>query len=131
LQEFPTRLGPRWLGETRVAISSKRSCTPIPDSSKQFVLVALLSIVAAIAAAGLFGFLSPILNFMSIQKMLLDLQEGNFVSLGYRIASYIALFFMGYSLHRVIRAKLDAMKLKPFLKPAFRIPLSNHCLSPR
>jgi hypothetical protein len=47
---------------------------------------------------------------MSIQKMLLDLQDGNFVSLGYRVASYIALFFMGCSLHRVIRAKLGAMK---------------------
>jgi hypothetical protein len=82
---------------------------------------------------------------MSIQKLLLDLQDGNFVSLGYRVASYIALFFMGYLLPRVIRAKLDAMKrprasavpglvsafLKSFLKPSFRIPLSNHCLSPR
>jgi hypothetical protein len=80
----------------------------------------LLSIVAAIAAVGLFGFLGPILNFMSIQKMLLDLQDGNFASLGYRVASHIALFFMGYSLHRVIRAKLDAMKRPRPPRPPFQ-----------
>jgi len=51
--------------------------------------------------------------------MLLDLQDGNFVSLGYRVASYVALFFMGYLLHRVIRGKLDAMKRARLSRPPF------------
>ena len=111
LQEFQTRLGPRWLGETSDRRHVEKKLHTNPGFFKTiFVLVALLGIVAAIAGVALLGFLGPILNFMSIQKMLLDLQDGNLVGFGYRAASYVALFFLGYLLHRVIRAKLDAMK---------------------
>lgn len=121
LQEFQTRLGPRWLGETKSRAQVDKKLHTNPGFFKTiFVLVALLGIVAAIAAVGLLGFLGPILNFMSIQKMLLDLQDGNFVSLGYRIASYAAFFFMGYLLHRVIRTKLDAMKRPRPSRPPFQ-----------
>jgi hypothetical protein len=41
---------------------------------------------------------------MSIQKMLLDLQDGNFSGFGYRLLSYVALALLGYLLHRVIRS---------------------------
>ena len=120
LQEFQTRLGPRWLGETKSRDQVDKKLHTNPGFfGTLFVLVALLGILAAIAAVGLLGFLGPILNFMSIQKMLLDLQDGNFVSLGYRLASYVALFFMGYLLHRVIRGKLDAMKRARLSRPPF------------
>ena len=111
LQEFQTRLGARWLGETkdRSQVDKKLHTNP-GFFITVFILVALLGIVAAVAAIGLLGFLGPVLNFMSIQKMLLDLQDGNFVSLVYRVATYAALFLLGYLLHRVIRTKLDAMK---------------------
>ena len=119
LQELQTRLGPRWLGETPDRRHVDKKLHTNPGFFKiLFVLVALLSIVAAIAAMGLLGFLGTILNFMSIQKMLLDLQDGNFVSFGYRAASYVALFFLGYLLHRVIRANLDATK-RPLPRPPF------------
>lgn len=121
LQEFQTRLGPRWLGETKNRNQVDKKLRTNPGFFKTiFILVALLGIVAAIAAVGLLGFLGPILNFMSIQKMLLDLQDGNFVSLGYRVASYVALFFMGYLLHRVIRTKLDAMTRPRPSRPPFQ-----------
>jgi len=80
----------------------------------------LLGILAFIAAIGLAGFLGPILNFMSIQKMLLDLQDGNYTNLGYRLATYVALFVLGFFLHRVIRARLDAMKRTRSPRPSFR-----------
>jgi hypothetical protein len=121
LQEFQTRLGSRWLGETKSRDQVDKKLHTNPGFFKTiFVLVALLGIFAAIAAVGLLGFLGPILNFMSIQKMLLDLQDGNFVSFSYRIASYVALFFMGYLLHRVIRGKLDAMKRSHQSRPTFQ-----------
>jgi hypothetical protein len=120
LQEFQTRLGPRWLGESKSRDQVDKKLHTNPGFFRTiFVLVALLGILTALAAVGLLGFLGPILNFMSIQKMLLDLQDGNFVSLGYRVASYVALFFMGYLLHRVIRGKLDAMKRARLSRPPF------------
>jgi hypothetical protein len=42
--------------------------------------------------------------------MLLDLQDGNYASFVWRLASYLALFAIGYLLHRVIRSKLDSRK---------------------
>lgn len=111
MQEFQTRLGSRWLGESKDRSQAGKKLHTNPGFFKTiFILVALLGVVAVIAAIGLLGLLGPILNFMSIQKMLLDLQDGNFVSLGYRVASYVALFILGYLLHRVIRTRLDALK---------------------
>lgn len=111
LQEFQTRLGARWLGETQDRNQVEKKLHTNPGFFKAvFVLVALLGVVATVAGIGLLGLLVPILNFMSIQKMLLDLQDGNFVGLSYRLASYVALFILGYLLHRVIRSRLDAMK---------------------
>jgi hypothetical protein len=121
LQEFQNRLGSRWLGETPDRQQVDKKLHTNPGFFKTiFVLVALLGIVAAIAAVGFLGFLGPILNLMSIQKMLLDLQDGNFVSFSYRVASYVALFFMAYLLQRVIRAKLDAMKRPRRPRPTFQ-----------
>jgi hypothetical protein len=111
LQEFQTRLGARWLGETKDGTQVGKKLHTNPGFRKTvFVLLALLGIVAAIGTIALLGFLGPILNFMSIQKMLLDLQDGNFVGLSYRLASYVALFVLGYVFHRVIRTKVDAMR---------------------
>jgi hypothetical protein len=111
LQEFQTRLGSRWLGETKNRDQVGKKLHTGPGFFKTvFVLVALFGIVAAIAVIGLFGFLGPVLNFLSIQKMLLDFQDGNFTSLGYRVATYIALFVIALFLHRVIRGRLDGMK---------------------
>jgi hypothetical protein len=42
--------------------------------------------------------------------MLLDLQDGNLAGFGSRFATYLALFAIGYFLHRVIRSRLDSLK---------------------
>jgi Na+-driven multidrug efflux pump len=66
--------------------------------------------VAVIAAILLFASLGPLLNLLSIQKMLLDLQDGNLTGFGSRFATYLTLFAIGYFLHRVIRSRLDSLK---------------------
>lgn len=112
VQEFRNRLGERWLGETddrdKVA---KKLHTNAGFFKSIFILVTLLGIVTAFFAVLALGLIGPLLNFLSIQKMLLDLQDGNYTSLGYRAASYIVLFVIGYFLHRAIRTRLDAMKV--------------------
>jgi len=109
VQEFETRLGKRWLGESiDRQQAAKRLHTNPGFFASIFVLVALPGIIAAVAAVALLGLLGPALNFLSIQKMLLDLQDGNYASFVSHLGSYLALFAIGYLLHRVIRAKLDA-----------------------
>lgn len=118
LEEFQARLGARWLGETSDHHAAEKKLHTNPGFFKTaFVLVALAGIVAAIAAAALLGLLGPLLNLMSIEKMLLDLQDGNLVGLGYRLVTYVALFLLGYLLHRMIRTRLDAMK-RPRPRPS-------------
>jgi hypothetical protein len=113
LQEFQTRLGPRWLGESSDHQQAAKRLHTNPGFFKIiFVLVALFGILAVVAAIALFGFLGPVLNFMSIQKMLLDLQDGNLASFAYRLITYIALFVLGYLLHRTIRGLFAARRAK-------------------
>jgi hypothetical protein len=111
LQEFQTRLGKRWLGETadRQQVAKKLHTNPSFFKTISILLV-LFGIVAAVGAIALLGLLGPIMNFMSIERMLLDLQDGNYTSFAYRLATYVALFVIGYFLHRVIRTRLDAFK---------------------
>jgi len=113
LQEFQTRLGPRWLGESADRQQAAKRLHTNPGFFKTiFVLVALFGILAAVVAVALFAFLGPILNFMSIQKMLLDLQDGNLASFAYRLVTYIALFILGYLLHRTIRSWFAARRAR-------------------
>jgi hypothetical protein len=111
LGEFQSRLGSRWLGETRDRQQvEKRLHTSTGFFKTAFVLVALVGVLAVVAGIALLGLLGPVMNFLSIHKMLLDLQDGDYVNLMYRLASYAVLFVLGYVLHRVIRSKLDALK---------------------
>jgi hypothetical protein len=111
LQEFQTRLGARWLGETRDRQQVAKRLHTNPGFFKTiFVLVALLGMVTVVIAVLLFGMAGPMLNFMSIQKMMLDLQDGNYASFGSRLAAYVALFVIGYGLHWVFHSWLDSMK---------------------
>jgi ABC-type multidrug transport system fused ATPase/permease subunit len=111
LQEFQSRLGERWLGEsTDREQAAKRLHTNPGFFTSVFALLAIFGILAIAAGIGLFGLLGPILNFLSLQRMLLDLQDGNYSSLVSRALSYLGLFAIGYLLHRVIRAKLNAYK---------------------
>ena len=111
LQEFQSRLGSRWLGETRDRQQVEKRLHTSPGVLKTvFVLVALVGVLAAVAAIALLGLLGPVMNFLSVQKMLLDLQDGDYVSFAYRLSSYVVLVVLGFFLQRIIRSKLDARK---------------------
>jgi hypothetical protein len=111
LKEFEQRLGPRWLGESKDRQQVAKRLHTNPGFFKTIlVLGALFGVVAVIAAILLFASLGPLLNLLSIQKMLLDLQDGNLAGFGSRFATYLALFAIGYFLHRVIRSRLDSLK---------------------
>jgi hypothetical protein len=113
LQEFRTHLGPRWLGESSDRQQAAKRLHTNPGFFKTlFVLVALFGILAVVAAIALFGFLGPVLNFLSIQRMLLDLQDGNLTSFAYRLVTYIALFILGYLLQRTIRSLFAARRAR-------------------
>ena len=92
LQEFQSRLGERWLGEsTDREQAAKRLHTNPGFFTSVFALVAIFGILAIAVGIGLFGLLGPILNFLSLQRMLLDLQDGNYSSLVSRALSYLGL----------------------------------------
>lgn len=119
LQEFKTRLAGRWLGESRDRQQAAKRLHTNPGFFKTlFVLVALIGVLTVVAAVGLLGFLGPVLNFLSIQRMLLDLQDGNYPGFVSRLATYAALFVVGYFLHRVIRSRLDSLKSRPGRRPS-------------
>ena len=107
IREFQTRLGSRWLGEsTNHEQAAKRLHTNTGFFKTIFILFVLLGIVAVVAIVFLFGSLAPILSFLSITRMSLDLQDGNYVSFASRLITYLALFVIAYFIHRVIRVKL-------------------------
>jgi hypothetical protein len=111
LEEFQKRLGQRWLGETADREQARKKIHTAAGFFKTiFIMVALLGILATAAVVLLFGLLGPLLNLVSIQKMLQDLQDGNFTGFVARLAVYLALLLIGFFLHRVIRAWLDARK---------------------
>jgi hypothetical protein len=111
MQEFQSRLGAKWLGETEDRQKVDKKLHTNPGLLKTlFVLLALFGALAVAGVIGTFGLLGPVFNFMSIQKMLLDLQDGNLSAFAYRLACYVALLVLGYFLHRVLRTRLDAMQ---------------------
>ena len=111
LKEFQTRLEARWLGETRDRQQVAKRLHTNPGFFKTvFVLMALLGIVAVVGAVLVFGLVGPMLNFMSLQKMALDLQDGNYANFASRLAVYVALFVIGLGLHWVLRSWMDSMK---------------------
>lgn len=111
LNEFQSRLGSRWLGEfpEEPAALGKLGTGPGCFTSI-FILAALFFGFAVIAAVFFASALAPILNFLSIQKMLLDLQDAHYESLASRFATYVALLVLAYFIHRLIRSKLDQLK---------------------
>ena len=122
LREFQTRLGSRWLGEcTNHDQAAKRLHTNPGFFKTIFVLLALFAILAVVAIVFLLGFMSPLLSFLSIQRMLLDLQDGNYASFTSRLITYVALFVIAYFIHRVIRVKLDSLKSSRVARPITKL----------
>jgi len=122
LREFQTRLGSRWLGEsTDHEQANKRLHTNPGFFRIIFVLLTLLGILAVVAIVFLLGFMGPVLSFLSIQEMLLDLQDGNYASFTSRLITYVALLVIAYFIHRVIRVKLDSLKSARVARPITKL----------
>lgn len=122
LREFQTRLGSRWLGEsTDHEQANKRLHTNPGFFRIILVLLTLLGILAVVAIVFLLGFMGPVLSFLSIQEMLLDLQDGNYASFTSRIITYVALLVIAYFIHRMIRVKLDSLKSARVARPITKL----------
>jgi hypothetical protein len=110
-REFASRLGVRWLGESVDQHQAAKRLHTNPSFLKStFIVVALLGTMAMVAGIVLLGLLGPVLNLLSIQKMLLDLQDGDLIGFARRLLTYLGLFTMGYFLNRAIRNRRDSLK---------------------
>jgi hypothetical protein len=111
VQEFQSRLGKRWLGEVVDMQSAEMKLHTAPGIFKTIlILVALLGIVALLAGLVFFSMLGPVFNLLSIQRMLQNVQDGDYRELGARLLSWAALFVMAYILRRWWRGRMNMMK---------------------
>jgi hypothetical protein len=111
VQEFQSRLGKRWLGEVADMHAAEKKLHTAPGVFKTiFVLVALFGIVALLAGLAFFSMLGPVFNLLSIQRMLQNVQDGDYGELATRLLTWAALFVMAYFLRYWWRARVNAMK---------------------
>jgi hypothetical protein len=107
LQEISSRLGSRWLGEVPDRHQAEKKLGTAPGFLKlAFVLIAVLLIIALVAVFGFFTALGPAFHFLSVQRMLLDLQDGEYASFGTRLFTYVALFVFALLLRRWWRGRM-------------------------
>ena len=105
LVEFQTRLGPRWLGETASRKDAEKKLHTAAGPLKLAAVgIILLVIVMLVMAFGLFSVLGPVFNLLSIQRMLQDLQDGDYAAFGSRLSVYAVLFLFAYLIRRWARS---------------------------
>jgi hypothetical protein len=120
LQEIAARVGSGWLGEVQDRRQAEKKLGTAPGFFKMaFVLIVLLVAVALVGAFGLFSALGPAFNFLSLQRMLLDLQDGDYAGFGMRLLTYAALFVFAFLIRRwwrgrtaEVRARLARSRLR-------------------
>jgi len=106
LSEFQSRLGARWLGEVADQHEAEKAIHTSAGFFKTvFILLVLLGIVAAVLLLGFFSLLGPVLNLLSIQRMLVDLQDGDYAHFATRLMMYLALFVIAYFLRRIWQSR--------------------------
>jgi hypothetical protein len=71
-----------------------------------FVLIAVLLIIALVAVFSFLTALGPAFHFLALQRMLLDLQDGEYASFGTRLLTYVALFVFALLLRRWWRGRM-------------------------
>lgn len=121
LQEITSRLGPSWHGEFADLREAEKKLGTAPGFLKMaFVLIVILIAIALVAFLGLFSLLGPAFNFLSLQRMLLDLQDGEYASFGMRLLTYVVLFVLAVLIRRWLRDRMAARRAriaKPQLRP--------------
>jgi hypothetical protein len=107
LQEIVARVGSGWLGEVRDRHQAEKKLGTAPGFFKMtFILIVLFVAIALAAVFGFFSLLGPAFNFLSLQRMLLDLQDGEYASFGMRLLTYFALFVFAFLIRRWLRERL-------------------------
>ena len=107
LEEIAVRVGSGWLGEVQGRHQAEKKLGTAPGFFKMaFILVALLVAIAVAAVLGFFSMLGPAFNFLSLQRMLLDLQDGEYASFGMRLLTYAALFVFAFLIRRWLRSRM-------------------------
>ena len=110
-KSFNRDWGKRWLGEVADMHAAEKKLHTAPGVFKIiFVLVVLLGIVAVLAGLAFFSMLGPVFNLLSIQRMLQNVQDGDYGELATRLLTWTALFVMAYFLRHWWRARVNAMK---------------------
>lgn len=106
-RELQSRLGSRWLGETANQADAEKRLKLGPGIFTTVVVaLALLLIVALLAAMPFYLILAPALNILSIQKMLVNFQDGDYVAFGTSVFAYFAIFVMMHIARRVWRSRV-------------------------
>ena len=113
LQEISVRLGAHWLGEVVGREQAEKRLGTAPGFFKlALALIVILLLIGAVAAFGLFSLLGPALNFLSIQRMLLDLQDGEYSSFLMRLLTYVALGVLAWFIGRWWRARRAGIRAR-------------------
>jgi hypothetical protein len=106
LQEITARIGSGWHGEVADRHQAEKKLGTAPGFFKTILfLIVLLLVVAVLGMFGFFTALGPAFNFLSIQRMLLDLQDGEYASFGFRLMTYVVLFVLAYLIRRWWRVR--------------------------
>jgi hypothetical protein len=113
LMELQARLGKRWLGAAADEQEAEKKLHTAPGVFKTiFILAVLFGIVAVVLVFFFIGMLGPFLNLMSIEQMLISLQDGDYAGFGSRVLVYVALFIFAFFLRRLWNSRLQAMKAR-------------------
>jgi hypothetical protein len=113
LAELQSRLGSRWLGQVKDEHAAEKKLHTAPGVFKSiFILVVLFGIVVAFLGLLFFGAIGPFLNLLSIERMLLSLQDGDYTGLAAQVAVYVALFIIAYGLHRIWRSRMETLRAR-------------------
>jgi len=113
MSELQSYLGDRWLGEAadnQVASKKLRLDPGFLKVSFFFIVFLLLLAVAAVLAFGML--LGPAFNLLSIQRMLLNLQDGDYRAFGTSFSVYAALFLLAYLARRAWKTRWSARQVR-------------------
>jgi hypothetical protein len=127
LNEVKNRLGSRWLGEvpnSKIA-SEKLKLNPGFFKTSLFLIV-FLSVIILAAGFLLNAFLAPVFNLLSVQRMLLNLQDGEYGAFASSFSIYACLFVLAYVARRAWRVRATARQTRSLTRNPHFLFDSSH-----
>jgi hypothetical protein len=121
VQEITSRLGSSWHESFSDRHEAEHKLGTAPGFFKlAFVLILFLIALPLLGLLALFSMLGPAFNFLSLQRMLLDLQDGEYASFATRLLTYVVLFSLAVLIRRWLRARMAARRARishPLMHP--------------